>query len=278
MDVRLPLAVVGAGRAGAARVRALGESTTARLAGLVTRGDPNGPTYEEVLAEPDVAGVILCTPNLLHPSQARAALDAGKHALVEFPLAPHPAQFRALLERAHKSNPSLVLQEEHIELLSPSQAWLRERALPLGRPRGGTLEFTGSAEGWIADPELAGTPALCALARLHRLVDLFGEAEVRSASLARGAGYRLEVELGFAAGGGVTLVEARAPGGVRATHWRVDCEHGRLGDPPSERPANLFARDLAAFVARIREGAEPYVSDARCLHVLELVEAIERRL
>jgi biliverdin reductase len=257
-------------------VRALGESPSARLAAVVSRGDPTGPTFAAVLADPAVAGVILCTPNLLHESQARDALDARKHVLVEFPVASGPLEFRALLERAHESN--RVLHEEHIELLSPSQVWLRERARSLGRPRGGTLEFTGAAEGWLADPELAGTPALCALARLHRLVDLFGEAEVRSAELARGAGYRLEVELGFAAGGVARLVETRAPGGVRGTRWRVECEHGPLADPPAERPAELFARDLACFVARVSEHAEPYVSDARCLHVLELVAAIERRL
>ena len=276
MAARLALAVVGAGRAGRARVRALEASATARLAAVVSRGDPSGPSYADVLADPAVAGVILCTPNLLHASQAREALGAGKHVLVEFPAASSPAGFRALLERAHQSD--RILHEEHIELLSPSQAWLRERARPLGRPRGGGVEFTGAAEGWIAEPSLAGTPALCALARLHRLVDLFGEAEVRSAALARGAGYRLEVELAFAAGGAVTLVEQRAPGGVRGARWRVGCERGVLGDPPAERPADLFARDLDAFVARVAKHADPYVSDARCLHVFELVEAIERRL
>ncbi len=276
MKPGLGLAVIGAGRAGQARVRALEASQTARLVAVVSSRDPSGPSFAPVLADPSVAGVILCTPNLLHPAQARAALDAGKHVLVEFPLAPGPAEFRALLERAHKAN--LVLHEEHIELLSPSQRWLRARALTLGRPRGGALEFTGSATGWIADPQLAGSPALCALARLHRLVDLFGEAEVRAATLARGAGYRLEVELGFAAGGGVSLVEARAPGGARETHWRVECENGSLGDPPAERPEGLFARDLACFIARVVDRADPYVSEARCLHVLELVEAIERRL
>jgi hypothetical protein len=124
--------------------------------------------------------VILCTPNLLHASQARAALDARKHVWW-FPAAP----LRRIPPLLARPRYRLVLHEEHIELLSPSQAWLRERARPLGRPRGATLEVTGSGEGWIADPALAGTPALCALARLHRLVDLFGEAEVRAATLAR---------------------------------------------------------------------------------------------
>lgn len=257
-------------------MRALEASERACLAGVVSRGDPSGRSFSDVLADPAVAGVILCTPNLLHAAQAREALDARKHVLVEFPAAPGPAELRALLERAHECD--RVLHEEHIELLSPSQAWLRERARPLGRPRGGVLEFNGSSEGWISDPALAGTPALRALARLHRLVDLFGEAEVRSASLARGAGYRLEVSLGFAAGGVVSLVEERAPGLARGTRWRVECENGPLGEPPPERPADLFARDLECFVARVTEGAESYVSDSRCLHVLELVAAIERRL
>ena len=282
MPTRLALAVIGAGRAGQARLRALDDSADARLAAVVSRRDPRGPTFADVLADPAIAGVILCTPNLEHPAEARAALDAGKHVLVEFPLAPGPSEARALWARAHEQK--RVLHEEHIELLSPSQLWQRVRAMSLGRPHGGAIQFSGSAEGWIGDPSLAGSPALCALARLHRLVDLFGEAEVRGASVAgahgveRGQGYRLEVELGFAGGGHVSLVEERAPGAPRAMRWHVECEHGLLGDPPAERPAGLFAQDLASFVARVTRAAEPYVTEARCLHVLELVAAIERRL
>jgi biliverdin reductase len=275
-DDRLGLAVIGAGRAGQARMRALGESPDARLAAVVSRREPSGPSFAQVLADAAVAGVILCTPNLQHAAAARAALDAGKHVLVEFPLSTGPAEARALWERADQKG--LVLHEEHIELLSRSQLFLRERALALGRPRGGALHFTGAAEGWIGDGSLAGSPALCALARLHRLVDLFGEAEVQSASLARGAGYRLEVELGFAAGGATRLIEERVAGAQRGTRWQVECENGRLGDPPAERPADLFAQDLACFVARVMRRADSYVTLARCLHAFELVEAIERRL
>lgn len=276
MDTRLSLAVIGAGRAGQARVRALAESRLARLAALVSFRAPAGPSFEGVLADRSIAGVILCTPNLLHPDQARAALGAGKHVLVEFPLAPGPARARELFALA--SERGRVLHEEHIELLSPAQAWLRERAARLGRPRRGVVRFSGAHSGWLADPRLAGTPALCALARLHRLVDLFGEAEVRGASLARGEGYRLSVELGFSRGGAVELVEERAPGARRSTRWQVECENGALGDPPAERPEGLFARDLECFAARVTARARPYVADSVCLHVLELVAAIERRL
>jgi hypothetical protein len=89
---------------------------------------------------------------------------------------------------------------------------------------------------------------------------------------------RLSIELGFARGGTVELVEERAPGAARGTRFEIECERGRLETPPPEPAGGLFARDLACFCARVLRGEPPYVSDARCLHVFELVAAIERRL
>lgn len=43
--------------------------------------------FADVLADPEVAGVVLATPASLHAAQARAALEAGKDVLVEKPLA-----------------------------------------------------------------------------------------------------------------------------------------------------------------------------------------------
>ena len=43
--------------------------------------------FEEVLSDPEVNVVHLCTPNYLHYSMARAALQAGKHVLCEKPVA-----------------------------------------------------------------------------------------------------------------------------------------------------------------------------------------------
>jgi biliverdin reductase len=264
--------VIGAGRAGQARMRALEASPRARLAAVVTRGDP----LEPVLADPEVSAVIVCTPNAFHAAAARAALAAGKHVAVEFPLAATAGEARALFGAARERG--LVLHEEHIELLSPSQAALRARARELGPPRAGTVRFSGDSAGWVGDPALAGSPALCALARLHRLVDLFGPARVRAARVETGAVRRLEVELGFAGGGAVTLLEQRGPGLSRATEWAIECERGRLETPPPEPAGALFARDLEVFLDRIERGAESYVSDARVLELLELVGAIERRL
>ena len=277
MRLALGVAVVGFGRAGAARVRALEASSRAKLAAVVSRSRPMAVSLEAALADPEVAAVIVCTPNLLHAATTRAALAAGKHVAVEFPLAASAAEARDLL--ADAAARGRVLHEEHIELLSPSQLALRARARELGPLRSGTVTFSGDSTGWIAEPALAGSAALGALARLHRLVDLFGEAEVRAARLeSAGARRRLEVELGFVSGGVASLVEERGPGAPRATEWALECERGPLTTPPPESPGALFARDLESFLDRILRGAASYVSDARVLHVLELVGAIERRL
>ncbi|MFI5317437.1 MAG: Gfo/Idh/MocA family protein [Myxococcota bacterium] len=274
---RLGVAVIGAGRAGEARIRALESSARARLACVVSRGRSDSVSLADALADPSVAAAIVCTPNLLHAAAAHAALGAGKHVAVEFPLAASAAEARSLLADARARG--RVLHVEHIELLSPSQAALRERARELGRPLAGNVRFSGDEGGWIADPALAGSPALGALARLHRLVDLFGPAEARAARLeTRGSRRRLEVELVFAGGGAVTLCEERGAGLARATEWSIACERGRLTTPAAEPQGSLFARDLDVFLDRIERRGESYVSDARVLELLELVGAIERRL
>lgn len=269
---KLRVAVVGLGRAGRARVRALDGHPRAELV-CVARREP-GPGERhlfELVEGPDVDAVIVCTPNLLHAETARACLEARKHVAVEFPLAERASIARELFALARGAE--RVLHVEHIELLSPSQRTQRERAAALGRPQGGTLAFSADSAGWIGDADLAGTPALRAEARLHRLVDLFGAAEVVAARLDRGAaGYRLELSLAFRDGGAVRLVEERAPGLARRARWAIDCERGPLGDPPPEPPGELFRADLDWFLDRVERGGPSYVADERVLHVLDLVE------
>ncbi len=50
-------------------------------------GIPVSDSYEEVLADPAIDVVILCTPNSLHTGQIQAAAEAGKHVFCEKPLA-----------------------------------------------------------------------------------------------------------------------------------------------------------------------------------------------
>jgi biliverdin reductase len=254
-------------------MRALDGHGSASLAAVVRREAE--PSFEAVLRDDSIDAVIVCTPNALHAEQVRRALDAGKHVAVEFPLAPNVDQARALFDRAREQQ--RVLHVEHIELLSPAQRAQRERVASLGRPRGGSLAFQAGSGGWIGDDRLAGTPPLRALARLHRLVDLFGPAHVEQAALERlSGGYQLELRLAFRNGGHTQLTESRAPDLARATRWHIPCDAGTLDDPPATAAEGLFARDLRCFLARIRDAAPSYVSELRILHALDLVTQAER--
>ena len=70
--------------------KVLGEYSTVRVAG----------SLDEVLADPAVSAVAIATPAATHYAVALAALEAGKHVLVEKPLAPTYEEGRLLVDAA----------------------------------------------------------------------------------------------------------------------------------------------------------------------------------
>lgn len=81
-------------------------------------------SYEEMLRNSDVDAVVVATPAGTHYEIAKACLDAGKHVLVEKPLAGSSAECEDLIERA--SRKSLVLMVGHTFLYSPPVLKLKE--------------------------------------------------------------------------------------------------------------------------------------------------------
>ncbi|HEX4722625.1 MAG TPA: Gfo/Idh/MocA family oxidoreductase [Pseudonocardiaceae bacterium] len=81
-------------------------------------------SLDEVLADDDVAAVAIATPAATHLSVARAALAAGKHVLVEKPLAANLSDGLALVEQADEQG--LVLMLDHTYCYTPAVAHLRE--------------------------------------------------------------------------------------------------------------------------------------------------------
>jgi len=59
-------------------------------------------SHEELLADPDIELVIVSTPNDTHFPYAKAALEAGKHVLIEKPFANTATQARELLDLAQQ--------------------------------------------------------------------------------------------------------------------------------------------------------------------------------
>ena len=70
-------------------------------------------TDEELLQGEFVDGVVISTPNHLHERQAQAALEAGKHVLVERPLALTQQGVDRLLDAARESGTVLLVGMSH---------------------------------------------------------------------------------------------------------------------------------------------------------------------
>ena len=81
-------------------------------------------SLEEVLADPAVQAVAIATPAATHLPVAMAALEAGKHVLVEKPLAATYAEGRELVEAAESRGLTLML--DHTYCYTPAVAHLRE--------------------------------------------------------------------------------------------------------------------------------------------------------
>ena len=66
-----------------------------------------------LLADEDIEGVVICAPSFLHEGMAAACLEAGKHVLVERPLALSAGGVRHLLEVSEETGKGLVLGMSH---------------------------------------------------------------------------------------------------------------------------------------------------------------------
>ena len=131
------LAVVGAGYWGPNLVRTASATPEIRLRwlcdldverarnalGRYGSARPTG-SFHEVLADPDVTAVAIATPAATHFELVRAALEAGKHVLVEKPLTVTSAEGEKLAALARQAG--LVLMCDHTYCYTPVVQRIRE--------------------------------------------------------------------------------------------------------------------------------------------------------
>jgi predicted dehydrogenase len=79
----------------------------------------------ELIADPQIDIVDICSPNMFHAGQAVAALEAGKHVLCEKPLAPTPAEIRRMMAARDKAG-KLLMTAQHFRFRGVSQAMKAE--------------------------------------------------------------------------------------------------------------------------------------------------------
>lgn len=93
-----------------------------RAAKVLGRHPPAMATasYDDVLDDPDVAAVAIATPAATHYDLVRAALDAGKHVLVEKPLTDSAAEAAKVVAQAAEAG--LTLMCDHTYCYTPAIA------------------------------------------------------------------------------------------------------------------------------------------------------------
>jgi len=171
---KLGVAIVGAGMIGEVHRRA------AILAGAVVRGvsasSPERATevasawdvarayrdIEEVVADPQVQVVHVCTPNHLHRAMAQAALAAGKHVICEKPLATtlEDAEALAALAASTGLTATVPFVYRYHPVVREARARIAHGELgPLRLIHGSYLQdwlMDPASNNWRVDPKLGG--------------------------------------------------------------------------------------------------------------------------
>ncbi|KAM4027936.1 biliverdin reductase A isoform 3-T3 [Anomaloglossus baeobatrachus] len=281
--------VVGIGIAGSVRVRDLlsppqsSPSESLKLQGFVSRrdlGEFNGVkqlSLEEALQSNKVDAAFICTDNKNHEQSIRRFLEAGKHVLVEYPMALSAEAAHELWQLAEQKGK--VLHVEHIELLTEEFKQLK-REVEGKELVEGVLHFTGGP----VDEQKFGFPSFSGIARITWLVDLFGSLSVKSAEKEENEEEKyskLTAHFTTADNRPLTWIEERAPGLKRDKKVKFTFKSGildtlspapRASVGPFMQDQNLFAQKLLGQVSQ----EELAVEKTRILHCIDLAEKIKQ--
>jgi predicted dehydrogenase len=119
--------------------------------------------WQDLAESSDLDAVVIATPNALHAEQAVACLEAGKHVLVEKPMATSVAECDHMVSAARASGRRLMVA--HCWRFHERVRALRARIEggELGqvvKTRGYGIHVGWGPSGWFVDPALAGGGAL----------------------------------------------------------------------------------------------------------------------
>ena len=119
--------------------------------------------WNEIVETTDVDAAVVATPNALHAPQSVALLRAGKHVIVEKPMAMSVAECDEMIDVSRASGALLMVA--HCWRFRDEVLAMRERVASgeLGevvKTRGYGAHATWGPEGWFVDPALAGGGAL----------------------------------------------------------------------------------------------------------------------
>jgi 2-hydroxy-4-carboxymuconate semialdehyde hemiacetal dehydrogenase len=257
----------------------------------------------ESLAQSGVEAALLASPTQLHAAQAITCLRAGKHVMIEIPIADSLADAQRVVQAQQQSG--LIAMGGHTRRFNPSHQWLHKRIqageLKLLQMdvqtyffRRSNMNALGKARSW--------TDHLLWHHACHT-VDLFqyqtgqqvSQCYALQGPLSPTLGIAMDMSIGMKVPGGAlcTLSLSFNNEGPLGTLFRYICDNGsyicRYDDlfdgknnqiDVSKVDVSLNGIELQdrEFFAAIRERREPNASVAQCLTAMQTLDKLEQRL
>jgi 2-hydroxy-4-carboxymuconate semialdehyde hemiacetal dehydrogenase len=259
---------------------------------------------DDAMGQPGVDAVILTTPTQLHAAQAIAAMEAGKHVLVEIPMADSLADAEAVV--AAQERTGLTAMVCHTRRFNPSHQWVHQRVvrgeLTLQHLVVETFFFRRTNTNALGKPR-TWTDHLLWHHSCHT-VDLFRYQTGEEPDVAWAQQSPPHADLGIAmdmtvalhaprSGALCTLALSFNNNGPLGTFFRYICDNGtyiaRYDDLVDgyDQPVDLSGVAVSndgielqdrEFFAAIAEGREPNASVAQCLPTMQVIDRLERSL
>jgi 2-hydroxy-4-carboxymuconate semialdehyde hemiacetal dehydrogenase len=257
----------------------------------------------ESLARPGVEAAILATPTPLHAQHAIQCLEAGKHVMVEIPMADNLVDAERLVAAQKKSG--LVAMAGHTRRFNPSHQWVRKRILAgelniqqmdvqtfffrrtnmnaLGKPRSWTDHLLWHHAAHTVDLFMYQTREPVAV--LHAIQ---GPKHPKL-----GIAMDMSIQMKTPKGAICTLSLSFNNDGPLGTFFRYICDNGtyiaRYDDlvDGKEKAIDVSKVDVSMngielqdreFFAAIRERREPNASVAQCLPAMQVLDRLEKSL
>ncbi|TWU10887.1 Gfo/Idh/MocA family protein [Allorhodopirellula heiligendammensis] len=115
------IGIVGVGMISNFHAKAIADSANGRLVGCYNRSSERAQQFaaahncqvygslEDMLADPEISAVAICTPSGAHLEPALAAAQAGKHVIVEKPLEVTPEKCDQIIDACAQANVKLAV-------------------------------------------------------------------------------------------------------------------------------------------------------------------------
>jgi 2-hydroxy-4-carboxymuconate semialdehyde hemiacetal dehydrogenase len=257
----------------------------------------------EGLAQPSVEAAILTTPTQMHADQGVQCMEAGKHVMIEIPIADTLADSERL--DAMQKKTGLIAMGGHTRRFNPSHQWIHNKIkageLKVQQMDVQTYFFRRTNMNALGKPR-SWTDHLLWHHACHT-VDLFQYQTGEVASVARGVegphhpdlkiAMDMSIQMKVPSGAICTLSLSFNNDGPLGTFFRYICDNGtyiaRYDDlvTGKEEPVDLSGVAVSnngielqdrEFISAIREGREPNASVAQCLTAMRTLNTIEESL